>query len=146
MRKRRTGCIEGEVGHELFVGVSPCLLHTGSLPIPFTLCRNCLLLLIVVATWAVTWSIFLISHSKLITQYQSQWFSVGCFSHKSGMRSPCDNPATSCDRKVRSMDYTAIGTNRGALCLKVLFGAPPSTRNTEKESWSINLYVSRSSW
>jgi hypothetical protein len=41
---------DGEIRHALFVGVYRRSLHTGSIPIPFTLCRNCLLLLIVVAT------------------------------------------------------------------------------------------------
>jgi hypothetical protein len=45
-------------------------------------------------------------------------------SERSGpaMRSFCDNQATSCDSKVRSMTYTAIGTGKGSLCLKGLFG------------------------
>ena len=45
---------EGEIWRKLFVGVSHRSWHTSSLLISFTLCRNGLLLLIVVATCVAT--------------------------------------------------------------------------------------------
>jgi len=45
---------EGEIRRKLFVGVSHRLWYTSSLLILFTLCRNGLLLLILVATCVAT--------------------------------------------------------------------------------------------